>query len=341
MTRQKPRMQYFTRALNEALRDVMRADERVIVMGEDVDRSVSGATRGLIEEFGAARLRNTPISEATMAGAAVGAAMTGLRPVVDLMYGSFLYLAMDQVLNQAARWRYMSGGRAELPIVYMAQLGPSSSAAAQHSEAPHAMMMHGAGIKVVVPSTPADAKGLMTAAVRDPNPVVFFRDAALGGTRGPVPEESFEIPLGVADVKRAGDDVTVVAIASTVQAALAAAEQAAQDGGCSVEVIDPRTLVPLDLDAILASVARTGRLVVCDNGRRTAGAAAEIVSRVVEAAWDALRCAPAIVACPDVPMPFSPPLERALLVDAERVGAAIRQVAAAPTASVRPAEARR
>jgi len=334
----KERQQYYTRALNEALRDALRADERVLILGEDVDRSVSGATRDLIEEFGAARIRNTPISEATMAGAAVGAALTGLRPVVDLMYGSFLYLAMDQILNQAARWHYMSGGAAELPIVYMAQLGPSSSAAAQHSEAPHAMMMHGAGIKVVVPSTPADAKGLMTAAIRDPNPVVLFRDAALGGTRGPVPVEPHEIPLGVADVKRPGDDVTVVAIASTVLAALAAADAVAAEGGCSAEVIDPRTLVPLDLDAILVSVARTGRLVVCDNARRTAGAAAEIVSRVAEAAWDSLHCAPAIVSSPDVPMPFSPGLERRLLVDADRVAAAIRRVADAPGRSPRSGE---
>lgn len=334
----KPRKQYFTRALNEGLRDALAADERVIVLGEDVDRSVSGATRGLIEDFGPARIRNTPISELTMAGAGVGAAMTGLRPVVDLMYGSFLYLAMDQVLNQAARWHYMSGGMAVLPIVYMAQLGPSSSAAAQHSEAPHATMMQGAGIKVVVPSTPADAKGLMAAAVRDPNPVVFFRDAALGGTRGEVPAEPFEVPLGVADVKRAGEDVTVVAIASTVRSALAAAERAAEEGLGSVEVIDPRTLVPLDLDAILASVARTGRLVVCDNGRRTAGAAAEIVSRVVEQAWDHLQAPPVIVACPDAPVPFSPVLEQRFLVDADRVYEALRQVTGESPAAEREAQ---
>jgi pyruvate dehydrogenase E1 component beta subunit len=321
----KPRKQYFTRALNEGLRDAMRADDRVIVLGEDVDRSVSGATRGLIEEFGPERIRNTPISELTMAGAGVGAAMTGLRPVVDLMYGSFLYLAMDQVLNQAARWHYMSGGAAQVPIVFMAQLGPSSSAAAQHSEAPHATIMQGAGIKVVVPSTPADAKGLMSAAIADPDPVVFFRDAALGGTRGEVPDEPFELPLGVAEVKRAGEDVTVVAIASAVRAALAAAERAAEDG-VSVEVIDPRTLVPLDLETILTSVARTGRLVVCDNGRRTAGAAAEIVSRVAEQAWESLRRPPAIVALPDVPVPFSPVLEQRLLVGPDRVLAAIGRV---------------
>lgn len=323
-----PRKQYFTRAINEALREVMSEDQRVVILGEDVDRSVSGATRGLIEDFGPERIRNTPISELTMAGAGVGAALTGLRPIVDLMYGSFLYLAMDQVINQAARWHYMSGGAATVPIVFMAQLGPSSSAAAQHSEAPHATMMQGAGIKVVVPSTPADAKGLMTAAVHDPNPVVFFRDAALGGTRGEVPEGPFEIPLGRADVKRTGDDVTVVAIASSVRAALAAAEQVAEEDGSSVEVIDPRTLVPLDLETILASVARTGRLVVCDNGRRTAGAAAEIVSRVAEQAWDALERPPVIVAVPDVPFPFSPQLEARLLVDADRVVAAIRAATA-------------
>jgi pyruvate dehydrogenase E1 component beta subunit len=316
------RRQYFVKAMQEGLRDAMREDDTVVVLGEDVDRSIIGATRGLIQEFGEARVRNTPISEATFVGACVGAAAVGLRPVVDLMVGSFFYVAMDQVANQAAKLRYMSGGQVELPIVYFTMSGPSGAAAAQHSENPHPMLMNVAGLKIVMPSTPYDAKGLMVTAVRDPNPVVYFQDAVLGGTKGEVPEEPYAIPFGVADVKREGSDVTVVAIGALVPRALKVAK-ALEAEGVSVEVVDPRTLVPLDRDAICASVAKTGRLVVCDNARLTCGAASEIAAMVTERAFSSLRAAPRRVAWEDVPVPFSPVLEKRVLVDEDRIRAAV------------------
>lgn len=304
---------YFVNAIAEALDQAMAEDERVIVLGEDVDRSTIGATKGLIEKYGANRVRNTPISEATFVGAAVGAAASGLRPFVDLMFSSFFYVALDQVGNQAARLRYMSGGQVELPLVYFAGTGPSGSAAAQHSENPHPILMHLSGLKVAFPSTPADARGLLLASIRDPNPVVFLLDLMLAGEKGPISEEPYEIPLGSAAVCREGIDVTVVALGSLVPKSLAVAEELEAEG-VSVEVIDPRTLVPCDWEAILASVRKTGRIVVADPARRTCGAAAEIAAVVAERCWDDLRAPPRRVTWDDVPVPFSPVLEEAMTV---------------------------
>jgi acetoin:2,6-dichlorophenolindophenol oxidoreductase subunit beta len=304
---------YFVNAIAEALDQAMAEDERVIVLGEDVDRSTIGATKGLIEKYGANRVRNTPISEATFVGAAVGAAASGLKPFVDLMFSSFFYVALDQVGNQAARLRYMSGGQVELPLVYFAGTGPSGSAAAQHSENPHPILMHLSGLKVAFPSTPADAKGLLIASIRDPNPVVFLLDLMLAGEKGPVSEEPYEIPLGSATVCREGVDVTVVALGSLVQKSLAVAEELEAEG-VSVEVIDPRTLVPFDWESVLASVRKTGRIVVADPARRTCGAAAEIAAVVAERCWDDLRAPPTRVTWDDVPVPFSPVLEEAMTV---------------------------
>jgi acetoin:2,6-dichlorophenolindophenol oxidoreductase subunit beta len=304
---------YFVNAIAEALDQAMAEDERVIVLGEDVDRSTIGATKGLIEKYGANRVRNTPISEATFVGAAVGAAASGLRPFVDLMFSSFFYVALDQVGNQAARLRYMSGGQVELPLVYFAGTGPSGSAAAQHSENPHPILMHLSGLKVAFPSTPADARGLLLASIRDPNPVVFLLDLMLAGEKGPISEEPYEIPLGSAAVCREGIDVTVVALGSLVPKSLAVAEELEAEG-VSVEVIDPRTLVPFDWEAILASVRKTGRIVVADPARRTCGAAAEIAAVVAERCWDDLRAPPKRVTWDDVPVPFSPVLEEAMTV---------------------------
>ena len=318
---------YFIKAMYEGLRDAMREDETVVVIGEDVDRSIIGATRGLIEEFGDERVRNTPISEATFVGACIGAAAAGMRPVVDLMVGSFFYVSMDQVANQAAKLPYMSGGQVSLPIVYFTASGPSGSAAAQHSENPHPMLMNVAGLKVVMPGSPRDAKGLMHAAIKDPNPVVFFQDAVLGGTKGPVPDEPYQIPLGEAEVKREGEDVTVVAIGALVNRALKVAEKLESEG-VSVEVVDPRTLVPLDKKTIIESVRKTGRLVVCDNARITCSAASEIAAIVSEEAFDSLEAAPRRVAWEDVPVPFSPVLEKRVLVDDEKISAAIRSTLA-------------
>lgn len=321
---------YFIKAMYEGLRDAMREDETVVVIGEDVDRSIIGATRGLIEEFGDERVKNTPISEATFVGACIGAAAAGMRPVVDLMVGSFFYVSMDQVANQAAKLPYMSGGQVSLPIVYFTASGPSGSAAAQHSENPHPMLMNVAGLKVVMPGSPRDAKGLMHAAIKDPNPVVFFQDAVLGGTRGPVPDEPYQIPLGEAEVKREGEDVTVVAIGALVNRALKVAEKL-EDEGVSVEVVDPRTLVPLDKKTILDSVRKTGRLVVCDNARITCSAASEVAAIVSEEAFDSLKAAPRRVAWENVPVPFSPVLEKRVLVDDEKISAAIRSTLATAT----------
>lgn len=316
------RRTYFINAMQEGLHAAMSEDESVVVIGEDVDRSIIGATRGLVDDFGDRRVRNTPISEATFVGACVGAAAVGLRPVVDMMVGSFFYVAMDQLADQAAKLRYMSGGQVDLPIVYFTATGPSGSGAAQHSENPHPMLMNVAGLKIVMPSTPYDAKGLMISAVRDPNPVVYFQDFVLGGTKGHVPAEPYTVPIGVADVKRRGRDVTVVAIGALVPKALKVAA-ALEREGVSVEVVDPRTLVPLDLDTILESVSRTGRLVVCDNARLTCSAASEIVAAVAERSFGALKAPPRRVAWEDVPVPFSPPLEKRVLVGEDDIRAAV------------------
>jgi pyruvate/2-oxoglutarate/acetoin dehydrogenase E1 component len=313
---------YFVNAIAEALDQAMAEDERVIVLGEDVDRSTIGATKGLIEKYGANRVRNTPISEATFVGACVGAAAAGLRPFVDLMFSSFFYLALDQVGNQAARLRYMSGGQVELPLVYFAGTGPSGSAAAQHSENPHPILMHLSGLKVVLPSTPADAKGLLIASIREPNPVVFLLDLLLAGEKGAVSEEEYETELGLARVRREGADVTVVALGSLVQKALDVAEDLEAEG-VSVEVIDPRTLVPFDWETVLGSVRKTGRIVIADPARRTCGAAAEIAAVVAERCWDHLRVAPTRVTWEDVPVPFSPVLEEAMTVSSAGIRDAV------------------
>lgn len=326
-TQPKPRRTYFITAMQEGLANAMREDDRVVVLGEDVERSVIGATRGLVGEFGVERVRNTPISEQAFVGAAIGAAAAGLRPVVDMMIGAFFYVSMDQLANQAAKLPYMSGGQVQLPITYFTATGPSGGGAAQHSENLHAMLMNVAGLKIVMPSTPYDAKGLMRAAIADPNPVVYLQDHVLGGTRGNVPEEDYSIPLGVADIKRSGTDVTVVAIGATVPKALKVAEQLASEG-VSVEVIDPRTLAPLDTTTILESVARTGRLVAVDNTRITASAASEIVATVTEQAFDTLKAAPQRVAWEDVPVPFSAPLEARVLVQEDDIRAAIQRTLA-------------
>ena len=313
---------YLVTAMRDGLAEAMREDPAVVLFGEDADRSVMGSTRGLIDEFGPDRVRNIPLSEATIVGCGVGAAAAGLRPVIDLMVSSFFYITMDQLANQAAKLRYMSGGQVQLPVVYFAATGGAGSAAAQHSESPHPTFIQQAGLKVVMPSTPSDAKGLMLAAVRDPNPVVYLQEASLGGTRGPVPEGPYEVPLGKAAVRRNGSDVTVVAVGRTVRVALAVAEEL--DGeGVSVEVIDPRTLHPWDKGTVMESVARTGRLVVLDTARQSCGFAAEVIATACTEAFGSLRAAPVRVSTPDVPMPFAPQLERHLAIDEHKVKAAV------------------
>jgi pyruvate/2-oxoglutarate/acetoin dehydrogenase E1 component len=317
----------YVQAINEALREEMRRDPTVFLMGEDVQTGAFGTTGGLVDEFGAERVRNTPITESGFVGAAVGAALAGMRPIAEFLIASFIWVAMDQLVNQAAKMRYMSGGQAKLPITYRALYGVLGSAAAQHSQSPHAMLLNCPGIKLVLPSTPYDVKGLLKTAIRDDNPVLFFEHGALGGLKGEVPEEEYTIPFGVADVKRQGTDVTVVAFGMMVHKALAAAEELAKDG-LSVEVIDPRTLVPLDKKTILASVKKTGRLVTVDEGNKQGGAGNEVVGAVVEDGdtFGALKAPIQRVAAPDVPIPFSPPLEKFVIPDEGKVAAAVKQV---------------
>lgn len=312
---------YFAHAIQAALAEAMAEDPSVIVLGEDVELSTIGATKGLIDKFGPNRVRNSPISEATVVGSCVGAAACGLRPVMDLMFSSFFYIALDQIANQAARLRYMSGGQVSLPLVLFAGTGPSGSAAAQHSENPHPLLMSLSGVKVVFPSTPADAKGLLLASIRDPDPVLFLLDLMLAGSRGEVPDGADAIPLGQGTIRRRGTDITIVAIGSAVPQALTAATELAE-AGVSAEVIDPRTLVPCDWPLICDSVRRTGRLVIADPARRTCGAAAEIAARAMESCWSSLRSAPVRVSWEDVPIPFSPVLEQAVTVSSAKIRAA-------------------
>jgi pyruvate dehydrogenase E1 component beta subunit len=319
---------YFTAAVAEALDEAMTADERVVVLGEDVVTGPIGGTKGLFDKFGPTRVRNTPITEQTIVGSCVGAAATGLRPVADLMFASFMYLAMDQLGNQAGRLRYMSGGQIELPIVFMAGAGPAGGLAAQHSESPHALLMHLSGLKVVMPSTPADAKALMLASIRDPNPVVYQIDLVLTGMKGSIEDDAPRLELGQADIKREGSDITVVAIGSLVRVALQVAQELEAEG-ISVEVVDPRSLVPLDWPTISDSIKKTGSLVVADPARRTCGAAAEILTRAIEESWDDLKTQPRRVTWADVPIPFSPPLEEAVVVTAADLRSAIVEVCGA------------
>ncbi len=316
------------RALNEAIAEEMARDESVFVIGEDVADcgGVFGVTAGMAKRFGRERVRQTPISEAAFTGLAVGAAMAGLRPICEIMYVDFATTCMDQILNQAAKLRYMSGGQVRVPLVIRTQQGGGTCEAAQHSQCLEAIFAHVPGLKVAIPATPYDAKGLLKSAIRDDNPVVFLEHKLLYEEKGEMPREEFLVPLGQAEVKREGTDVTVVAWSLMVGKALAAAEALADE--VSVEVVDPRTLVPLDFAAIAASVRKTGRLVVAQEACLSGGFAGEILRRVCDECFDALAAPPRVVGSADVPMPFSPALEAAVLAGEEEIVAAIRGVAA-------------
>lgn len=317
----------YAQALNEALREEMTRDPRVFVMGEEVavwgGGGVFGVTKGLLEDFGAERVRDTPISEEAIAAVAIGAAATGSRPIAEFMYVDFIGLAVEPIVNQAAKLRYMFGGKASVPVVIRAQEGAGRGNAAQHSQSLEAWFCHIPGLKVVTPSQPADAKGLLISAIRDDNPVIFLEHKLLYFTKGSVPEGSYTIPLGVADIKRPGKHVTVVGIHTMVNKALKAAEILAEEG-IELEVIDPRTLVPLDEETIIQSVKKTGRLIVSHEAYRNAGYGAEIVARVTEAAFDYLDSPPLRVCARDVPVPYSEPLEMAALPKEEDLVAAAR-----------------
>ncbi len=307
-------------ALREALAEEMSRDPTVFLMGEDIGRAngVFNVTAGLQDEFGKERVIDTPISEAGFTGMGVGAALTGMRPVIEILFCDFMTLAMDQIVNQAAKLHYMTGGQAKVPLVIRTLMGAGRGAAAQHSQSLHAWVAHIPGLKVVMPSTPYDAKGLLKSAIRDDNPVVFFEDKMSYQVKGLVPVGEYTIPLGVADVKRVGGDVTFIATSSMVQVALAAAEMLAQEG-ISAEVVDPRTLKPLDKETILESVKKTGRVVIIDEGYLSYGVTAEIAAIIADEAFDYLDAPVKRLGAMDVPVPMVPVLEQATVPNAEQL----------------------
>ncbi len=302
----------FAEAIREALAEEMRRDSRVFILGEDVAEAGTPfkVLSGLVDEFGTERVIDTPISEAGITGLAVGAAMTDMRPVVDIMFGDFITLAMDQMVNQAAKVHYMSGGKLKVPMVMRTTLGATRRSAAQHSQSLHAWFSHIPGLKVAIPSTPYDAKGLLKTAIRDDNPVAFFEDKMMYTLKGPVPEEEYLIPFGVADIKRSGSDITLVATSSMVQVALSAASKLEQIG-ISAEVIDPRTTYPLDRQTLIDSAKKTSRVIVVDEGYERYGVTAEIASVIADGAFYYLDAPVKRIGAMDVPVPFSPPLEDA------------------------------
>jgi len=300
----------FGQAIREALAEEMRRDPTVCILGEDVAEAGTPfkVLSGLVEEFGKDRVLDTPISEAGFTGLAVGAAMTGLRPIVDIMFGDFITLTMDQMVNQAAKVHYMSGGKWKVPMVMRTTLGATRRSAAQHSQSLHAWFCHVPGLKVVLPATPYDAKGLLKAAIRDENPVVFFEDKMMYKLKGPVPAEDYTLPLGVADVKRMGEDITLVATSSMVQVALGAATML-EGIGLSAEVVDPRTMWPLDEKTLIDSVKKTSRAIVLDEGYERYGVTAELASVIATGAFYNLDAPVKRMGAMHVPIPFSPPLE--------------------------------
>jgi len=320
----------YREALNEALREEMERDERVFVLGEDVADPFGGVykvTVGLSDVFGTDRVRNTPLSEVAIMGATLGSALTGMRPVAELMYIDFTAVCMDQIVNQIAKLRYMTGGQAVLPLVIRTQGGAGRSSAAQHALSPEAWFVHTPGLKVVMHSTPEDAKGLLKTSIRDDNPVLFIEHKLLYNEKGPVPEDEYTIPLGVADVKRPGMDVTVIATSRMVLRSLNAAEQLEEEG-ISVEVVDPRTLVPLDEEMLLESVRKTNRVVIVHEACRRGGVGAEIAAIIQEKAFDYLDAPIERVGAADVPVPFAPILEDFVIPDEGKIVDAIRRVLA-------------
>jgi acetoin:2,6-dichlorophenolindophenol oxidoreductase subunit beta len=317
----------FAQAINEALAEEMRRDPRVFIIGEDVAEAGTPfkVLSGLVKEFGTERVIDSPISEAGITGIGVGAAMTGMRPVVDIMFGDFITLTMDQMVNQAAKIHYMSGGKLKVPLVMRTTLGATRRSAAQHSQSLHAWFSHIPGLKVVLPSTPYDAKGLLKSAIRDDNPVVFFEDKLMYQMKGRVPDEEYTIPLGVADIKREGRDITLIATSSMVQVSLSAAD-ILDPLGIGAEVIDVRTTSPLDRQTLLESARKTSRVIVVDEGYQAYGVTAEIASVIADEAFYYLDAPVKRMGAMDVPVPFSPVLEDQTVPTPESVTAMARML---------------
>ena len=318
----------FAQAIREALDEEMARDERIIVLGEDVGAwgGVFRTTEGLFQKYGPDRVIDTPLSEEGFVGLSVGAAMTGFHPVPEIMFGDFITLVMDQLVNQAAKMRYMTGGQIQVPLTVRATMGGGRSSGAQHSQSWHAWFAHVPGLKVVVPSTPYDAKGLLKTALREPNPVIFFEDKVMyAKVKGPVPEEEYCIPFGQADIKRAGKDITLIALSRMIHPTLAAAEKLAAEG-IEAEVIDPRTLTPLDKPTMIESVKKTGGAVIVDEGYQHFGATAELAATIAYGAFDYLDAPVERLGAMDVPIPFTPVLENATIPDENKIIAAVHRV---------------
>ncbi len=317
----------FREAICEAMTEEMRRDESVILIGEDVGKSggIFKCSEGLWEEFGSDRVLDAPISEAGYVGLSVGAAMTGMRPIAELMFGDFSLLTMDQLVNQAAKIRYMTGGQCKVSLTLRLSMGAGRSSAAQHSQSLHALFAHIPGLKVAIPSCPSDAKGLLKSAIRDDNPVLFFEDKMMYNDVGPVPEQDYVIPLGQADVKRAGSDITLVATSSMVGLSLQAADALAEDG-VDAEVVDVRTLYPLDADTLVESAKKTGYAIIIDEGAARYGVTGELASVIQERAFDWLDGPVLRIGAADVPIPFSPVLELPTIPDVDGIIGAVRSL---------------
>lgn len=319
----------YREAIRLALREEMKRDGRVFIIGEDVGKfgGAMAVTKGLFDEFGAKRVVDTPISESAIIGSALGAALTGLVPVAELMFIDFTGVCMDQIVNQVAKTRYMLGGQVEVPLVIRTQGGAGKGYAAQHSQSLEAWFCHAPGLIVVMPSTPRDARGLLKSAIREPNPVLFIEHKILYNTEGEVPDAEELIPLGKAEIKRVGTQVTITAHSQQVLRALEAAEILSKDHGIDCEVIDLRTVSPLDMETILASVRKTGRLVTVEEGYQNNGVGAEVIARVVAHAFDSLDAEPLRVAFPNCPVPFAKSLETAILPNAKKIAEAVLRIA--------------
>ena len=315
----------YIQAMNEALSEEMERDENIFIIGEDVQAGTFGASRGLVQKFGPERIMDTPLSETAVAGAAIGAAMCGLRPVADIMFGDFMFIAGNEIINNAAKWHFMHGGKVDLPLVILACIGGGARLGPEHSQSPESVFWHTSGLKVVIPTDPYSVKGLLKTSIRDNNPVIFFYHKRLLGLKSDVPEEEYTVPFGVADIKREGTDVTVIAVSNMVQLSLQVAEELKEK--VSVEVIDPRTLEPFDIDTIVESVKKTGRVVIVDEDAKRCGVTAEIGMQIMERAFDSLDAPIERVASADLPIAGAY-MEQYIIPQPKDIVAAIEKVMA-------------